>query len=223
MHYCIKALHWCIIYVTVQSLKAIYTFTSLSSILWSALYLAQTVLCCLCCTAAVLFTCVLQGNSSPTGVWFLSKLLQPLSWTAWSSEATKSTRSSSSSSGSRVFIWMETLSREITRKETRAVAFGQGLRLAVWPGFHSEASCVTRIHTHSLPRILCTPLLSAHSLSLWISGCYFIAYTRERERRIQRLTVIEETQGESNRERENRETPFPNVKPGYCLIHSTRR
>lgn len=114
------------------------------------------------------------------------------------------------SSGGRLFIWMETLSRGITRKETRAVAFGQGLRLAGWPGlrFHTEASCVTRTNTQRVSlAILCTPLFSTHSPCLWISGCYFTAYTRGRARRIQgeaeRFSVIWGDTGEGKRERGN--------------------
>lgn len=64
----------------------------------------------------------------------LSKQLRQLSWTAWSSGTTKSTHTAAAGEGFFFFfIWMETLSRGITRKQSRVVAFGQGLRLAGWP------------------------------------------------------------------------------------------
>lgn len=127
------------------------------------------------------------------------------------------------------FIWVETLSKGITCKKTRAVAFGQGLCLAGWP--RSRFSfwiflCDTNKHTHTEFSLTSSaPLFSAHSLCLWISACYFIAL-REREgldpgRRRDCLDLGDtgsEKQGEEGCSRF-----ISNVKPGYSLIHSVWR
>lgn len=87
----------------------------------------------------------------------LSKQLRQLSWTAWSSETTKSTHTAAAAvtaAAGEVLIWMETLSRGITRKQSRAVAFGQGLRLAGWPGLRvlfRSFFCDTHKRTYRVP------------------------------------------------------------------------
>ncbi len=105
------------------------------------------------------------------------------------------------------------------------------LKLLVW---HAQTQTYTHTHTHththtqSLPRILCTPLFSAHSLRLWISGCYFIAYTREREKDLERGREIVSDWGdmwgrETGSGKLRHPLGFSNVKPGCCLIHSMWR
>lgn len=158
----------------------------------------------------------------------LSKQLRQLSWTAWSSETTKSTHTAAAAvtaAAGEVLIWMETLSRGITRKQSRAVAFGQGLRLAGWPGLRvlfRSFFCDThkrtyRVPSHPLHSSLFRPLALPRISSLL-------------------LHCIRESKADENPGRGGRDwgdtggrgkprhtLGFPNDKPGYCLIHSAWR